>query len=655
MGYDINGVFSRVHSWQQDRDNGIRILADRHDEEDDGFAAALNQVLLRSGAVPMGGDINMNDHAIIGLNNGTALSPSIRFINDPDTGLYHIAPDVLGFSTGGLERYRITNAGVAVTGTFSATGSISGPLTSTIALLGVDGTVALPAYSFTSDPDCGMYRISPNVIGFSVNGAKVLNVDANGLGVTGALASTGNANVGGALAVTGNATVGGTLGVTGALSALGGVSVNNTLMVSGPTPDLILDKYSGLADYSSITYRLSNGSLGVRVRGDNGAIAATISAAGSSFTSTLTALALLTASNGLTVTGAPLTVSLNSTPVVAPVTLTGTNPWVNFNSNGVAAPTLTNRSVGTKIVLNSTITAAVSDYAIGIEAGYIWQTAPGYKLYNNTGTSILTVVDGTTTMTARGGLASMLLTLTSQGASISIKGTGDSMALCASSQIYCMDSAGANYIPINTRQLSIPNDVNGYISLGQNTPGYTYSFLDWLGASGFLIRPNGGGAGAVLQCISGAVSVWTGTTALAANMYQANSMNPLLRVTSSRRYKKAIHEVDMAYARRMLDLHPVIYTSTSENDDPTQQHLGFIAEEVEKTGLTELVHYAFQEDQYERKYAMPEGEDDPLGRFDNVPKEGEKKRPDGVQYERIVVLQQALIKDLYQRLDAAGI
>lgn len=46
-----------------------------------------------------------------------------------------------------------------------------------------DGTVALPAYSFNSDLDTGMYRIDANTLGFAVNGAEAARIDSTGLGI----------------------------------------------------------------------------------------------------------------------------------------------------------------------------------------------------------------------------------------------------------------------------------------------------------------------------------------------------------------------------------------------------------------------------------------------------------------------------------------
>jgi hypothetical protein len=43
-----------------------------------------------------------------------------------------------------------------------------------------DGTVSLPALSFAADPDTGLYRIGDNNVGIATQGAKALDVNANG-------------------------------------------------------------------------------------------------------------------------------------------------------------------------------------------------------------------------------------------------------------------------------------------------------------------------------------------------------------------------------------------------------------------------------------------------------------------------------------------
>ena len=74
MPFDSQGKFTRMHNWEQDRANDIDIVTDHADEEDDNFAAGLNETFLRDGRVAMKGDINMGGYRIKNL--GSAVSNS---------------------------------------------------------------------------------------------------------------------------------------------------------------------------------------------------------------------------------------------------------------------------------------------------------------------------------------------------------------------------------------------------------------------------------------------------------------------------------------------------------------------------------------------------------------------------------------------------
>jgi hypothetical protein len=57
--------------------------------------------------------------------------------------------------------------------------------------------------------------------------------------------------------------------------------------------------------------------------------------------------------------------------------------------------------------------------------------------------------------------------------------------------------------------------------------------------------------------------------------------NNVLLTTSSRRYKTDIRSLSGAMAREILKkLRPVLYRSTCAADDPDEEHVGLIAEEV---------------------------------------------------------------------------
>jgi hypothetical protein len=75
-----------------------------------------------------------------------------------------------------------------------------------------------------------------------------------------------------------------------------------------------------------------------------------------------------------------------------------------------------------------------------------------------------------------------------------------------------------------------------------------------------------------------------GTTASAANAFIDNAANnSLLRSTSSIRYKRDVRELTDEEAEAIImKARPIKYRSRCEADDPTIEHIGFIAEEFDK-------------------------------------------------------------------------
>ena len=136
MPFDGTGVYSRVHRWQDDRDNGIRILADRHDEEDDSIAGALNQAFLRSGVVPMTGPLVMNGNNISQVRAGSALQPGLTFELDVDTGFFQPGAAQLAVSVSADTKMLWNDDGVQVFGDFSVEGEITSPIKSTGSITG---------------------------------------------------------------------------------------------------------------------------------------------------------------------------------------------------------------------------------------------------------------------------------------------------------------------------------------------------------------------------------------------------------------------------------------------------------------------------------------------------------------------------------------
>jgi len=88
---------------------------------------------------------------------GTAAAPSIAFTNETDTGLRRRAVNDFAFVTSGVDRLRIQDSLIFGTVPFHA----------------ADSTVALPGYTFSSDPNTGLFQEIP--------GDDSLSITAGGL------------------------------------------------------------------------------------------------------------------------------------------------------------------------------------------------------------------------------------------------------------------------------------------------------------------------------------------------------------------------------------------------------------------------------------------------------------------------------------------
>lgn len=74
MPWDGSGNFLRVMDWTDDAAAGIKIKADRHDQEDDNFAQGLSNTLTRDGQSSPTADLTMNGFKLIEL--GAPIAPA---------------------------------------------------------------------------------------------------------------------------------------------------------------------------------------------------------------------------------------------------------------------------------------------------------------------------------------------------------------------------------------------------------------------------------------------------------------------------------------------------------------------------------------------------------------------------------------------------
>jgi len=131
------------------------------------------------------------------------------------------------------------------------------------------------------------------------------------------------------------------------------------------------------------------------------------------------------------------------------------------------------------------------------------------------------------------------------------------------------------------------------------------------------------------------------TTASAANMV-IESNGEIKRSTSSARYKTNINNVTDEESKSVLSFRPVTYQSKDNADDLDATWFGLIAEEVAEIE-PRLVSYGYSEDAWD----LIDGR--------KVLKEGAEKVPQGVMYDKIVVLLIDRIKKLEARLESAGL
>lgn len=212
------------------------------------------------------------------------------------------------------------------------------------------GSVTAPGLSFSSDSDCGLYRIGTNNVGLALNGAKVVDYATTGVAVTGTLSSTGT------------------------LSA-GGVASHADGTVGTPGINFTSDPDTGL-------YRIGANNLGVGV---NGAKVLDVSTSGLGVTGTLTSTGALSATTG--------TFSSNVT-VTGTVTATNTlKAWAVVTNTTVSAGSGISSVTCSSSCANVTMSSALTNpYAVTVTPMGIGGLTSGVMAeVNITSTTVFTV------------------------------------------------------------------------------------------------------------------------------------------------------------------------------------------------------------------------------------------------------------------------
>ena len=78
MPFDSKGNFSRIHNWEDDRINGIEIVTDHMDEEDNNFADGLSQCFLKNGLSAMQNDFDAGNFKVQNVANGVSSKDAVN-------------------------------------------------------------------------------------------------------------------------------------------------------------------------------------------------------------------------------------------------------------------------------------------------------------------------------------------------------------------------------------------------------------------------------------------------------------------------------------------------------------------------------------------------------------------------------------------------
>ncbi len=100
--------------------------------------------------------LRITDAGQVKFVDGSASVPSLSFLSDPNTGVYNLDADKIGFSCGGTEAARLTSSYLE--------------MASGVALNATSGSAASPGVCSRSDTNTGLYWVAADQLGFSEGG-----------------------------------------------------------------------------------------------------------------------------------------------------------------------------------------------------------------------------------------------------------------------------------------------------------------------------------------------------------------------------------------------------------------------------------------------------------------------------------------------------
>jgi hypothetical protein len=257
----------------------------------------------------------------------------------------------------------------------------------TLAFTGAAGQL----FSVTNDLSNTIFSVN------DISGIPSMEVYANGdmrLNQYAGNVSIGTSNNSSRLYVQGNTTINGSIITTGGISGLtntvigANVYLNTTQLFIGNTVANLVAN-SVLVTVANSTASANLGPLGLV----SGIVLANATVLAVGANSVLSASRLFVGNSTVNseLTQSALTMYGGANSIIL---ANGVSNYIYWSTPGVASPTATSRSAGTKLVIYPSVGATSVDYAIGIEASYMWfsageSAATGFKWYSNTGNIML--------------------------------------------------------------------------------------------------------------------------------------------------------------------------------------------------------------------------------------------------------------------------
>jgi len=613
-----SGTFSRLFDWTTDRDAGIKIRADRFDQELDGFATGLSTTILKDGTqtttavVPFAFGISIVDNKAITL--GTNSDITIQYDETTNDSL-EIAAAVEGAALGivlksdqGDDNADQHKLSIADGGTLTLASKISGSFvsylthtpnstvaSSTLAVAGnltVGGSLTLGSGAVLSEAELEQLD---GITAGTVTASKAVVVDSNkDIASFRNITLTGELDAG-SLDVSGDADIDGTLeadaitvGGTALNTVIAGVTVTNA---TNSAHVLVTDNES-TNEENLITFvegaTDSTGNVGLEMDGNlsynpsTGTVTATvfkgnIDAVDGDFDGTLEADAMTLNGSAITTT-ATLSTGISNGNVLVATSGVADNDFLRVDGTSIEGRSASEvlSDIGASAVAGSSSIVTTG----ALDSGSI---TSGFGNIDNGSSTI------TTTGAISGGSVTSSGDLTVGGTDFFVDTSADKVGIKTNDPKEVLDVRGVivasgDHATSSNAQGSAHGVMlsstsgSGFVSPISNGNNNVNLTLRSLNSGSFQNGLDLGSDGSLRL-----EHVYDDTTSISANMYiHSDGTHQVLRSTSSERYKKNIETLEDKYADAVLALRPVWYKSKCAADNADHSHWGLIAEEVAK-------------------------------------------------------------------------